>query len=270
MMNLKTIGIGVGVIIVCTFIIAMIPEKNHKVPDMINPEASVKNSGNDSAQSFAVVELFTSEGCSSCPPADKVLGNIVEDSRKDGKPVFALAFHVDYWNRLGWKDEYSSAEYSERQRNYARALGSNVYTPQMVINGTDEFVGSNSATATKSIQNGLDKPAAASVALGNIRQKDSQLQLDYSLGGNYSGSVLNVAVVERGIITDVRNGENSGRELRHENLVRTFQSLELQKADGSVTMQVPDDVNIDNASVIAYLQNPDSKKITGASGKDLK
>src|ERR1700744_6104626 len=98
----------------------------------------------DAGKGFAVIELFTSEGCSSCPPADALVARVQKES--NDKPVYILAFHVDYWNRLGWKDVFSSAEYSERQNQYARWLKlSSVYTPQIVVNGRTEFVGSEEA-----------------------------------------------------------------------------------------------------------------------------
>src|SRR5262245_48953789 len=105
--------------------------------------------GAASASGFAVVELFTSEGCSSCPPADRLLADL---AKRPG--VYALEFHVDYWNSLGWRDPYSAAAYSDRQRMY----GDDIYTPQMVVNGTNLFVGSNRARAEAAIAAGLSAP----------------------------------------------------------------------------------------------------------------
>ena len=92
--------------------------------------------------SFVVIELFTSEGCSSCPPADKVLSEVIADARKNNKPIYAMSFHVDYWNRLGWKDPYSDFLFTNRQNNYSDVLGEReVYTPQVFVNGKIYFVG---------------------------------------------------------------------------------------------------------------------------------
>lgn len=105
-----------------------------KFPDKSNLE----NKG----EGFAVVELFTSEGCSSCPPADELLADIQKETK--GKNVFLLAFHVDYWDRLGWKDRFSKEQNTDRQRQYKQWLGLNVmYTPQFVINGSSEFAGNS-------------------------------------------------------------------------------------------------------------------------------
>ena len=95
-----------------------------------------------SFQPVAVIELFTSQGCSSCPSADQLLSQTINEAKKDGRKIFALSFHVDYWNRLGWADPFSTNEYSQRQRAYAAQLNDNsVYTPQMIVNGSRQFVG---------------------------------------------------------------------------------------------------------------------------------
>lgn len=260
MVNIKTWITALSLVVIGVLIIALKPGNTKE----INEEYTVAD-----GESFAVVELFTSEGCSSCPPADKLLGDIVEKARNSNQRIFALSFHVDYWDRLGWKDPFSSAEYSQRQRSYARALRSNVYTPQMVINGKVEFVGSNSSRARTGIENSLAEPAAASVALSNVKAGSGQIELSYEVSGNYESNVLNVAVVERNITTEVKRGENGGRTLRHENVVRTFRSFNLGNASGEATLDLPGNIDMNNASVIAYMQNPDSKEIYGAQKKDL-
>lgn len=219
---------------------------------------------------FAVVELFTSEGCSSCPPADALLADIVKKARENDKRIFALAFHVTYWNRLGWKDIYSRTEYSERQRDYARELGSGVYTPQMIVNGKVQFVGSNERKARNSIENSLENPAPVVISLSkvNVVKKD-KLKLHYKVNGNFSDAVIHFAVVERGIVSNIGSGENSGRTLRHENVVRAFRTVKLKDGESSVTVSFPDEVDVNKASVIAYVQNESTKEILGAASKDL-
>lgn len=114
---------------------------------------------------FAVVELFTSEGCSSCPPADVLVAKLQKESAD--KPVYILAFHVDYWNRLGWKDVFSSHEYSSRQYQYSKWLKSEVYTPQVIVNGRTEFVGSDEKSLGNAIKTGLEKTAKTELTLNN-------------------------------------------------------------------------------------------------------
>ncbi|MBL4674763.1 MAG: DUF1223 domain-containing protein, partial [Mucilaginibacter sp.] len=127
---------------------------------------------------FAVVELFTSEGCSSCPPADAVVEKI--EKEMNGQPVYILAYHVDYWNRLGWKDVFSSADYSKRQNTYANWLNlSSVYTPQIVVNGKTEFVGSQEGTLRNAINTGLKQPAQTDLSLDNFKVRNGSATLNY-------------------------------------------------------------------------------------------
>src|SRR5436305_253879 len=110
---------------------------------------------------IAVVELFTSEGCSSCPPADELLSDLKTSMR--GKNIFLLAFHVDYWNYLGWNDRFSDAAFSKRQSHYADVLHAEVYTPQMIVNGQKVFVGSKRSEAEDAIADALKNPTTIKI-----------------------------------------------------------------------------------------------------------
>jgi hypothetical protein len=228
----------------------------------------------DDAAGIAVVELFTSEGCSSCPPADDLLGELVKGAREDGRKVFALSFHVDYWNRLGWTDPYSDAAYSRRQNDYAAAFGSDrVYTPQMVVNGGEEFVGSDREKARKSIDAALKSPAAASVKLrltDSGKKDDAGWTASYEVGSAPKGAVLNVALVERGLVSKVGRGENGGSTLRHENVVRFFRTVRLDETGkGEVELKPPAGLVRKNASVIAYVQQANNGAVVGAAAADV-
>ena len=112
-----------------------------------------------SASSTVIVELFTSEGCSSCPPADSLLKKLSEEAAIPGVEIIALEEHVDYWDHLGWKDPFSSSAFTERQNDYARKFGNGgAYTPQMVIDGQKEVIGSRSQEARELIQKAADQP----------------------------------------------------------------------------------------------------------------
>jgi hypothetical protein len=225
------------------------------------------NSDDETATPFALVELFTSEGCSSCPPADLLLGEIVKDARTRRRRVYCLSFHVDYWDHLGWRDPYSDAAFSRRQRDYAKAFSSEgVYTPQMVVNGSAEFVGSDRARALKIIDLALKQQPKATVKLSQQQAKDlGSLTLTYEVERAARGGVLNVAVVERGLVSKVKRGENSGRTLRHENVVRAFQTMRLDKTGkGTVQLKVPVDVVRKNSSAIAYVQDADTWTVLSA------
>src|SRR5579864_1046092 len=116
---------------------------------------------------LVIVELFTSEGCSSCPPADALLKELSEQQKVKGVEIVALEEHVDYWNHLGWKDPYSAAEFSQRQSDYAQVFGSDgVYTPQMIVDGQSELVGSRSLAAREAIENAANQPKAE-IVLGD-------------------------------------------------------------------------------------------------------
>jgi hypothetical protein len=198
------------------------------------------------ASGFAVVELFTSEGCSSCPPADRLLADL---ARKPG--VYALEFHVDYWNSLGWRDPYSAAAYSDRQRAY----GDDVYTPQMVVNGTNVFVGSNRARAEAAIASALVTTARVS-----LTARVDGTRLIYRVIGAPDGARLCVAVVDAHRTTEVARGENAGRTLEHARVVRGFMS---EKIAGGGSVALPAAIN--GGSVVAFVQDTKTGAILGAT-----
>jgi len=220
---------------------------------------------------FAVVELFTSEGCSSCPPADRLLSELVSETQSTRQNVYCLAFHVDYWDRLGWSDRFASPDSSERQRRYASALGSSrVYTPQAIINGRVDVVGSNRRSVIDAIDDALGSDPGAEL---RMRVEDGSnrrtLEVEVSLHGQPPGAVLNLAVVERALTSDVGRGENAGRTLRHDNVVRSFQSRPVAGNEVTETIHLPHQVDRRNASLIAYLQDPRSMRVLAAIASSL-
>jgi hypothetical protein len=207
-----------------------------------------------SAKGVAVVELFTSEGCSSCPPADDVLAELAKTS---DRPVYALAFHVDYWDDLGWPDRFASHESTMRQRAYARAFGtSGVYTPQMIVGGTEQFTGSDRDRATAAVGRALSRPADLQLVVRTQPSGPDAVTVDFEAPGAPVGAVLNVAVVERSASTSVRAGENAGKTLHHANVVRAFLAAPFRAPAGSVVLQLPPSLAREGAEVIAYLQQP--------------
>ncbi len=222
------------------------------------------------AEPFAVVELFTSEGCYSCPPADRLLSEIVSESRSNNQRIYALAFHVDYWDRLGWKDAFSDKKYTNRQQDYAGAFESNtVYTPQMVVNGTQEFVGSESKTAYSKIKEALQTSPKTEIVLTTAFNRDMDMvTVNFVLKGNYKETELNFALVERGIVREIGHGENGGKTLYHDNVVRAFKTIPSEK-NGTQVLNLPENLITKNSSVIVYAQNKASKKISGAQRVDL-
>ncbi len=213
---------------------------------------------------FAVVELFTSEGCSSCPPADAVVAKIEKESV--GKPIYILAFHVDYWNRLGWKDAFSSAAYSQRQNQYARWLNlSSVYTPQIVVNGRTEFVGSEEGTLRNAIKTNLTRNALAQISISDIKINQNKAELQYQTQGETANSVLLLAVVQKSAQTKVERGENAGHTLSHVQIVRGIESISLKGDKGSASIELPRGFDMHESEIIAFVQNTSNGEITGAT-----
>ncbi|MFI6266481.1 DUF1223 domain-containing protein [Micromonospora sp. NPDC051006] len=220
----------------------------------------------------AVVELFTSQGCSSCPPAEEVLTEIERDARERGQPVFALGFHVDYWDYLGWPDRFADEAYSARQEAYARAFGTGrLYTPQMVVNGTVEFIGSDRRRAATAIASALTAAAPTPLALSveAAGGDGRRVVVDFQTERPPQQAVLNVAVVERALESEVARGENAGRTLRQDNVVRAFMSLGLDVERGRLELEVPPDLDPRQASVVGYVQHDGARAIVGATAVDV-
>jgi hypothetical protein len=220
-----------------------------------------------SGNGFAVVELFTSEGCSSCPPADALIAQVQQEDKN--LPVYILAFHVDYWNRLGWKDAFSDAAYSDRQRQYATWLNlSSIYTPQVVVNGRQEFVGSESGALHAAIQSGLEQQGNVQLTLTGLKLDAGRLDWQCRTEGlvpNARVSVV-VAIVERSATTAVKAGENNGRTLSHVQIVRQLGMGALDgKGNAEGKVEWPAGIAPGEGEVIAFLQDQDNGKIIAAT-----
>lgn len=228
-----------------------------------NKEQKTTQHTTSETNGFAVLELFTSEGCSSCPPADELMGKIEKEYH--GEPVYLLSYHVDYWNRLGWKDRFSTVENSQRQQQYSRILNSQVYTPQLVVNGKREFVGSDENHIKNSIQKALLVSKKTDVALSaNI--SSSTIDVQYKTSASDSHSVLLVNLVEKHSSTQVGKGENEGRHLHHWQIVHQQNQVSLGKQqEGTTTFRLPEGFSPENWEVIAFIQNVKTGEISGSA-----
>jgi hypothetical protein len=178
-----------------------------------------------------IVELFTSEGCSSCPPADAVLIDLVEHQPVAGVQVIGLGEHVDYWDRQGWKDRFSDHVFTQRQQAYATAAGSSdVYTPQMFVDGGAPFVGSDRTAAIAAIRRAAARPKPA-IALNATGPNSYAVSIGPSRA--IAGATVWLAIVEDGLSSMVTGGENSGRALRHAAVTRRLITLGKADKDGS-------------------------------------
>ncbi|HET9282055.1 MAG TPA: DUF1223 domain-containing protein [Candidatus Angelobacter sp.] len=217
-----------------------------------------------------VVELFTSEGCSSCPPADELLGHLRQDLAAKNVQVIPMGFHVDYWNSLGWKDRFSSAEFSRRQEEYTRSLGvDGPYTPQMIVDGTVEFVGSSASQADREIARAASEPAIAEVNV-SPNAPDS-LSVHVKAPAADSGNVM-LAITEDNLTTHVGSGENNGHTLHHAAVVREFRQLG-QLHDGSFDSSVPVKLQTGwkraDLHAVVFVQEGPMGKIQGAASVSL-
>ncbi len=218
---------------------------------------------------FLVVELFTSQGCHSCPPADRLLSDLVSEAETEGKTIFPLSFHVDYWNYLGWKDPYSQSKFSDRQRRYAKQLGSNVYTPQMVFNGTSEAVGSRPEKVKKQLKKAVRKSGKSDIRI-NAELSNNKINLSYSVTHAPQNAVLQVALVERNITDQIARGENRGKKLHHDNVVRVFKTQKASLKEKETSINIPEDVDLAQSLIITFLQDEKTLEILGAKQFKLK
>jgi hypothetical protein len=229
-----------------------------------------------------IVELFTSEGCSSCPPADALLARMERTQPVAGVRIVALEEHVDYWNQLGWNDPFSSPQYRARQNDYAVfARTDNIYTPQIVVSGQAAFVGDDANRAYQEI--GL---AAQSQTISvdlkatpNSRSADLMdlsVQVSNPKSAKAHAANLYLAVTETDLAMNVPSGENAGRMLRHSAVVRSFGVIGRIDPRGSNTGQVvstlrlPREWKRDNLHAVVFVQERDSLRITGAGVLDLR
>ncbi len=218
---------------------------------------------------FAVVELFTSEGCSSCPSADLIVSKLTAWARQNNKSVYPLVFHVDYWNSQGWRDVFSREEFTQRQSNYAHVFrDQGMYTPQIVVNGSDAFPGSNQQQLQDDLNRELAIPTGAILHI-SYKKLDNYLVVQYSAQGFTDGDVVNIALVERGLRTDVTAGENAGRTLHHDNVVREFQTFFLTGEASEAKIPLGKIFDLAQSSVIVYVQNPQTLLIEAAKQLDL-
>jgi hypothetical protein len=229
-----------------------------------------------------VLELFTSQGCSSCPAAEDLLTRIGLDPGTR-RLVVPLAYHVDYWNQLGWRDPFSDRAWSFRQAEYQRALkvADGVYTPQLVVNGQAELNGTHATRLLNEIDAALRRDVAASVEVAARLAEAARPELAVDVAATMLADVdarkldLRVALFENELVTRVRRGENGGRTLRNDFIVRRLESaFSLPAVKGArrqrqLTLKLDRDWKPQNLGVAAFLQDPGSLRILAAAAQQL-
>jgi len=229
-----------------------------------------------------IVELFTSEGCSSCPPAELLLARMERSQPVAGARVIALEEHVDYWNQLGWVDPFSAPHYRGRQNDYALAFHSeNIYTPQMVVNGQVEFVGDDGNRAYQVIGAAKQTQITLVDLKNSANAKDPDLvdllvQVTNPKNPKPRASDVYLAVTESDLESQVSRGENAGRRLRHAPLVRSFGIIGRIDPTGANigqitnTLRLPREWKRENLRAVVFVQEHDSLRITGAATAELR
>ena len=219
-----------------------------------------------------VLELFTSEGCSSCPPADRLLQTLDEKQPFNGADLVVLSEHVDYWNGGGWVDPYSSKVFSARQRLYAEHFGlDSVYTPQVVVDGARETVGGNAVEIRNAVA-AATRDQKVALTLANAIRDSNRIKFHLTSADlpRADGPItVYVALAENKVQSNVARGENGGRSLTHVAVVRTFASVGTVKGGScfskDITIPIPLGGGSNGYRVVAFLQDDRSHKIVGAT-----
>lgn len=244
------------------------------------PTATTRTTPPPPPRTIVIAELFTSEGCSSCPPADALLRRLVADQPLDGIDVVALGNHVDYWDRLGWRDPFSSAIFSQRQSRYSAQVfrSDSIYTPQVVVDGTLESVGSDEASVRKNIIRAAREPKAV-VDVSALPEADGSVRVHVRVQvpdrvRRTGPADLVVAVTEDGLVTQVQRGENGGRTLAHSAVVRLLETVALvdardHAASGTLVVKLEKAWRPERLRVVALLQEQTSRRIVGAGATRL-
>jgi len=214
-----------------------------------------------------LVELFTSEGCSSCPPADRALALLEKKQPVNSADAVTLEFHVDYWDGPGWKDPFSSALYSQRQEEYSSALRlESNYTPQMVVNGKSEFVGSDLGKATQTIEKLAAEPHARAVAaIDGTSAKISVTGLPA-----HDTATVYLATVEDDLTSNVTGGENGGAKLAHTSVVRELNTVgpvakDADKFETETALPSQATWKKENVRYVVFVQENASRKVLAVS-----
>jgi hypothetical protein len=241
------------------------------------PQEAVGAATNTGVRVPVVLELFTSEGCSSCPPADALLARLEEQQPVAGAEIIALEEHVDYWDHQGWVDPFSSAQWTQRQQNYAAGFGDNgVYTPELVVNGRRGFVGSREGETYRAVAGAVAQPRTPVSLTFTKSEKRDHLPLKVEVGklqGAQPGDIVEVwlAITEKALHSAVSGGENSGSDLHHAAVVRWLHKAGTADGNVAAAFSGESDLKLDSAwkrgnlRVVAFVQEKRSRHILGAA-----
>ena len=222
-----------------------------------------------------LVELFTSEGCSDCPPADALLAELDQQQFVPGADAIVLSEHVTYWNHEGWRDPFSLATVDDRQRAYAREFALNdVYTPQAVVDGAEQFVGSDAAKLKLAVARAANKPVVEIEIAKVHREPDGTIEFAV-LAGNQGKGRLVAALAENATVSEVSRGENAGRTLHHVAVVRAMKEFSGKAADGRMLqLKEPNGASGKDSGeplrVVVFLEDGWNGHVMGAAEQTLR
>jgi hypothetical protein len=199
----------------------------------------------------AVIELFTSQGCSSCPPADAILEQIKNEF---GDDVITLSYHVDYWDYIGWKDPFATKGFTQKQYDYAEKFKSrSVYTPQAVINGRTHHTGSDKPSIYRALDSKNESIKAIDLTITKTQQKGNAISVDYSISDTRTANQLTFVIAIDQKITQVKRGENRNKTLKNTHIVVAEQTIHQYTSNGQIELKLPDWIkDQDQLSVVAY------------------
>lgn len=231
---------------------------------LVSANISVYAQSPEPDKGFAVVELFTSEGCGSSPDAEQLLPKLETEY---GDRLYTLQYHVDYHDKEGWKDEFSNPEFTARQEQYGALLGVKpIYTPQVVVNGTVNVMGFDKKDLSNLVERELRKAKNEPITL-SAKKDGGNIVVSYETDLK-SNEVLNIALVQLYAANDVTSGANAGKKLEHSNIVRELRVVNTARGEGRFLL--PKDVDLTNYHIVAYKQNKDIKAITGVAEVPIK
>jgi hypothetical protein len=276
-MNLR-----VPVALIAISLAAAVVARTHDSGDPAGRTLTGQQAGNNSAKPLTpvLVELFTSEGCSSCPPADALLAQLGTRQPVNGAEAIILEEHVDYWDDQGWRDPFASKTATQRQEEYAKTLSAEVYTPQMIVDGRTEILGSDEHAAQRAIAKAVAAPkielelswAGATATMGGPKLLHIRAGKLSGANGASPGQNAEVflAITENHLHSDVRRGENAGRGLEHDGVVRKL--TDLGKADGTgessfgaqIAVKLSPEWNRENIHVVVFVQDARTRQIYAA------
>lgn len=212
---------------------------------------------------IVVLELFTSQGCSSCPPADALLKKMKQQS--DPK-VFTLSYHVDYWNYIGWKDPFSQHSFTEKQRSYNLKFGNtSIYTPQMVINGSGHFVGSDAAVLASKMASYGKISVANKVTINKLTRVSDSMRCSFVISGDLDGKNVRAVLVLDERTTVVSRGENRNRKLINSNIVVAEEWMPARKSQASLSIRLPEILLPGDGLKLVLIIEDEAHDITGAT-----